>query len=273
MTTIKRSEMQWQPSLSTPGWEFIMLSGDHAGPFSILCRCSSAISFAPWISDGLVEYYVLRGKLIMNGIDLEQGDYGCVDACTDGVLNTKASMEAICIAHGKVIWAKEIFDSLCRRSLSDQEAREFLALPWIDHLRRHARDEDLGSICDWIDTNPGEALSELCISAARNLMSPRLIQSAKRILANDPGLSLRITATLYLASKGEIDDSQWLIQVGKMREHSEDLLQTVRTFYGASNNQQLVDSIRQRIASGGYDYNRPFYDMLIGMLHSHVGVA
>lgn len=231
----------------------------------MLCRCSGAIVYAPWISNALLECYVIAGKLTVNGEELEQGDYSNVPAGHDGFFTTETSMEALVIMHGIVIRAKEVFDEIRERSLSVKNASALLALPWIDHLRRHARVEHVNWICDLIDSKPDEAVSELCISAARSLKSERLSGCARQVLDGHPNVSLRITATLYLASKDELDSIQWQTQLQKMAERPDELLRVLRAFYSAGSNEELAGSVSQRINSGHYGYNMPFYEMILRM--------
>ena len=262
---LKRSEMACTSSINTPGWKFVRLSGEHAGPFTVLCRCASAVTYAPWISDRLVEYYVLKGTLMVNDVELSEGDYGSVEPRMDGHLSDKASMEALCVVHGKIIWAKEVFDSLRKRSLSSQETRALLSLPWIEHLRRHVGEEDIGWLCDLIDEQSDETIIELCISTARKLKSGRLIDTVNKTLQPQIDLSLRVTATLYLASKDEADASLWETQLHEMAKKPDELLRVVRVFYSATSNEELVEVIKHRINTEDYNYNMPFYKMITRM--------
>ncbi|HWQ88874.1 MAG TPA: hypothetical protein VN374_02750 [Desulfitobacteriaceae bacterium] len=260
--TIKKSEMNWLPSTETLGWEYVLVSGATDSAFSVLCRCPANIDYGPWVSDKLTECFVLNGSIILNGIELQQGEYGSVDPGADGYINTKTAMETVSIMHGKVVFAGEVFDKLRKGPIPPDRAKELSCRPWIDHLRRHATVHHLNAISSWIKTTDDEYLIELCIGVARNLEPSDFIKFVQKVLTGTPGVSLRISAVLYLASKGLMSGSDWTAQEIAMSKDSAELLSVARYFYGAKDNAELEVAIKQRENSGNYEYNQKYYDLL-----------
>ena len=163
-------------------------------------------------------------------------------------------------------FAKEVFAELGKGPISKVKAKEYLSQPWIDHLRSQATDKDLDSICTWIKPYDDEDLIALCIGIARNLEPKDFITFVKTVLKAQPGLNLRISAVLYLASKKAMSSSEWDVQAGAMKTKPEDLLRVARYFYNATNNEELRSAINTRRNSGNYDYNEPYYKLLLGLL-------
>jgi len=72
---------------------------------------------------------------------------------TDGILYSGPGMEGICVAHGKAIWAHEVFDAMISHGIDDDDARELLKEPWIGHLKRNFTPEMKCEIrkSEWIE--------------------------------------------------------------------------------------------------------------------------
>lgn len=164
------------------------------------------------------------------------------------------------------VLAEKIFQELRKGPIPKERAKELSSRPWIDHLRSQATDDDLNAISRWIKPSDDEDLIELCIGVARNLSPKGFIDFVKSVQNGNPGLSLRIAAALYLASKGEMDDARWAVQKSEMSDNPTELLRVARYFYATKNDIELKAAIKTRQESGNYTYNEPYYELLLGLI-------
>ncbi len=270
LINIPNDKLEWLASKHTKGWEFAKLSGTHdkpfKGPFTVRCRCGPGIKYDVWVSDDIVEYVTISGVLTVNGVDLHPADYGRVESGVDGFLSSEKGMDALCTVHGKVIWGEEVLRAIRDSSLTSEDAKKLLRLPWIDHLRRHTGLDEIDLIYDTILGQTSDSIKELAISIARNLESDKLINAVQNVIQKPADLSMRVSGVLFLASKRHLKPEDWNKQLSIMKENPEELLKVTRSFYAADNNTALKDAVEKRISSGEYEYNRPFYDALLALL-------
>ena len=163
-------------------------------------------------------------------------------------------------------FAAELIAELRKGPISPERAKEYSSRPWIDYLREHSTIDDLNAISAWIKTTENEDLIELCIGVARNLTPEDFIPFVKSVLSGTPGLSLRISAVLYLASKGLMSEEDWTTQAIDMRKEPDELLSVAKYFYGAKDNFELKAQINKRQVSGDYAYNEPYYKLLLNLI-------
>lgn len=265
-TTIPKKDRTWTDSLNAEGWQYALLSGSANGPFTALCRCRPRVAFQPCVSNGIAEFYVLSGRLCVNSVSVDTDDYACVPPGVDCDLRSASGMEALCVVHGKAIYAEEVLDAIVNESLPDQTAKELMSMPWIEHLRRHTNDKHVSRFVRTLASTAPASVKSLCVSAARNVASDALVQAARAILQTCTDVSLSTSATLYLASKGFLSDDEWDRQLKFMQENRDTFLKLVRLFYSAASNEALTQAVRERIESGKYDYNKPFYRLVIHMV-------
>jgi hypothetical protein len=267
-TNLKRArDNHWSSSMSSPMWKFTLLSGEYTPTFisraTVKFRCGAGVNSSTLVSDEIVEYVVLSGTLNVNGVDLQNGDYASVEPGVEVVLSSAVGMECICVMHGNVLHAGEIFRQIGNASLTDNDAKKLLKLPWIDHLRRHTSTSDVGSLCDAIKDSPSESVRELCINIARNLNSTELNDAVRRVFKSPHNLAMRISTLLFLASKGDIGPDEWAEQLRVLAAKQEEVIEVVSNFYAVNSLSALKNIIDQRIASGNYEYNYPLYNFLL----------
>jgi hypothetical protein len=268
----KRSDYVWNPSKHaqiSSVWEYTRLAGTKQGPYTLLCRCNASITYVPWVSDQPLEIYVTKGDLTVNGVRVNEGDYACAPSNTDGQFSSDQGMEALLVAHGRVVKADSIFAALEAGRLSDDEAADMVKLPWMDHLRRNVSNEHLPLLLRVLRENHSARVSELCISIARGLPSDELAEVSAALLETTSDVSLRVTCVLYLASKGKLSLSGWDKELKIFGSDPLTLLAVLRSFYSAKDNRGLRDAIEARRASGKYQYNEPFYELVVRLIESN----
>jgi hypothetical protein len=262
----KRSDYVWNPSRHvriSSVWEFTRLAGTKRGPYTLLCRCNGPVTYVPWVSNQALEIYVTRGGLTMNGVHVDEGDYACIPANTDGHFSCQEGMEALLVAHGRVVKADSVFTALADRQMSDEEAADMVKLPWMDHLRRNVSDEHLPLLLSVVRESRSARVCELCISIARGLPSDDLVELVAALLETTSDVSLRVTCVLYLGSKGKLSQADWDKQLTVLGADPDALLSVLRSFYSAKDNRELHEAIAARRASGKYKYNEPFYELVV----------
>lgn len=262
MVVKRKIDLEWIPSDYNPGWAFYILSGEDDGPLTMRCWGLNPMTYEPWISDGLTEWFVLKGKVTINGQDLSEGDYASADAGVDCSVIVKEPMEMIYVSHGRVARKNRVFKSLIDKSLNPSKAKLLSSTPWIDHLRKHATEKELIDICESIKLEDHENLIELSIGIARKFSDPKFTELVKTILDGNPGLSLRIASLLYLASKDEVDAATWQKQLKIISANRNDLIQIVRHWFGADSATELISSIDKRITDPSSSKSKPFYEMV-----------
>jgi hypothetical protein len=203
---------------------------------------------------------------MINGVELQEGDYAKLDPAADAQLSSMDGMEGICIQHGKALCGSDIFLQIKSASLKDDDARKLMKLPWIDHLRRQASPAETEILCDMIKHSPSESVRELCINIVRNINSQDLCGAVKGILESPSSLGMRISALLFLASKDKVGADEWAEQLKLLASDEDELIHVVSTFYDVNDLVALRQVIDQRIASGKYAYNHPLYELLIRVI-------
>lgn len=268
--TARHAEQIWKADAHTSGWEYCSLRSVKGTPFhgpsTVVCKCGAQVTYDPWISNDVVEFLVLSGTLTVNGVDLEVRDYARVEAKTEGLLQSSRGMEALCVVHDKVIWGNEVIALLTQGKLVAHDAQELTRLPWIDHLRKRVEEHHVAYLTSLIAGRNGKEIRELCISMARNVSSPELVAAVRGVLAKPDDMSMRISACLFLAAKGEISKADWAEQLLAFAADSDGLLAATGRFYEAATPQALETVVRHRVSSGNYTYNQPFYDLLLKTL-------
>jgi len=268
LVVTKRSDYAWNPSTAdVPGWEYTRLTGTKSGPYTLLCRCNPGVDYVPWISDRPLEFYVTKGELIVNGVPVEEGDYGYIPANTEGDFRSTKGMETLLVARGRVVKAHSVFTAVANGTISDAEAADLIKLPWIDHLRRHVSVEHLPAIQNALSRNDSARVVELCISIARGIETDSLAEPVSVALKSTSDLSLQVTAVLYLASKGRIGSEQWPDHLARLSKNPDALLEVLRSFYSARSNQELGGAIQARRDSGKYNYNEAFYKLVLKLIN------
>ena len=264
------AELDWQPSTSTPGWDFVRLSGTLNRPFggttTTRCRSGAGIVHIPWISDELVEWVILSGVLRVNDIDLEAGDYASIPPRTETHMRSPNGMEGICVMHGAVLRAVHVWPLIKDLALSDANARRLLTIPWIDHLRRHVSAEHSDYLMSAIRQSPSEAVRELCLNLSRDVESEALIGIVNDTLNAPCRLSMRVSALMYLAARGRLDAEGWSSERAALLNPHGELIEVLKRHYAAADRAGLQRAIEERIASGRYTYNRPFYDLVLSQI-------
>lgn len=266
----KHDVLKWRSSRHISGWEYVPVAGGapgDGGPYTLLCRCSPGVVYSPWISNACVEYLVLSGDLAVNGSVARPMDHVLVPPEIECVLSSAGGMEALCFGSGRVVWAKTVFSAIQEAALSDEDAVALLSKPWIYHLRRNIRLFSVDHLCAAIASpDVGPRVRELCISAARELDEPRVIEAAKAIIApgKSPGLSMRVTCVLYLASKRAYGDHEGFDgQIAILASVPDELIEVTKSFYDAANRAELAARVEAQMNSKDYSYNEPFYRLLL----------
>lgn len=73
-----------------------------------------------------------------------------------------------------------------------------------------------------------------------------------------------MSVVLYLASRERLAD--WSEHLNAFRKVPDELLDMMATFYSVANRELLRDAVRSRLGNPLYQYNRPFYEMLLSLL-------
>jgi hypothetical protein len=264
----RATDLVWQRSLFTNGWEYAILNGvvqsPLQGPFTALCRWPGEISYAPWISDADVEYFALAGEFSVNGHVLSPGDYLVVPPAIEGYLTSRCSGQALCMTRGSVVWAVEIFQMFRNSKLGQEDAQKLLRLPWIDHLRSQMQEGDRGVVFAALRPNVPPKVQELAISMARKFSGPDLNDAILAVQRAAQDLSLKVSATLYLSANKVIDPPNLERELKNWEKCPSEFLGVVRQFYAAETNRDLAHVVRERIRSWRMpECNRPFHELVL----------
>jgi len=138
---LRFDDLEWKMSRKIDGWFHSRLRGEPDGPRSFLIKANSDVKYYSWICENISEFFVLEGDLVVNDYVINKNDYTIIEPFIEIFNETKNGMLAICTVHGKVIWARDIFQKLLNDTLSNDEVELVIKDPWLSYLQSRVSKE------------------------------------------------------------------------------------------------------------------------------------